>query len=101
MKLHYFVFACLTVLIFSCKKDTKKNDDNNPSPQNPNSNCPTCNLPDTAWPLTGNAPRLIFKFVLDSTQARLNNLGQPSTVNTSVNAAQSPSFNGISAHYIE
>lgn len=44
--------------------------------------------------------RLIFKFKFDETQARLNNLGQPSTM-PSGHAAQSPRFNKISSHYIE
>ena len=99
MKLLHFIIILPLVFLLSCKKDTKKNPDNPPPPTQ--DNCPSCNLPDTVWPLTGNSPRLIFRFVLDSTQTRLNNLGQPSTVNTAVNAAQSPSFNGISAHYIE
>ena len=45
-------------------------------------------------------PYLIVKFQFDSNQVRLNNLGQPSTV-PSGNAAQSPVFNTISAHYFE
>jgi len=45
-------------------------------------------------------PMLIIKFKFDKNQVRLNNLGQPSTV-VSGNAAQSPNFNSISAHYIE
>lgn len=45
-------------------------------------------------------PKLIIKFKFDPTQARLNNLGQPSTV-AAGNAAQSPIFNTISSHYIE
>lgn len=45
-------------------------------------------------------PYLIVKFQFDSNQVRLNNLGQPSTVPTG-NAAQSPVFNTISAHYFE
>ena len=45
-------------------------------------------------------PMLIVKFKFDPTQARLNNLGQPSTV-AAGNAAQSPTFNTISAHYME
>ena len=45
-------------------------------------------------------PMLIVKFRFDPTQARLNNLGQPSTVLPG-NAAQTPIFNSISAHYIE
>ncbi len=45
-------------------------------------------------------PRLIFKFKFDSTQARLNNLAQPSVIPAG-NAAQSPIFHSMSAHYIE
>lgn len=45
-------------------------------------------------------PQLIIKFKFDPTQIRLNNIGQPSTV-LSGNAAQSPIFNSISAHYLE
>jgi hypothetical protein len=37
---------------------------------------------------------------VDSTQVRLNNLGQPSTI-PSGNAAQHPLFNKIAAHYLE
>ncbi|MCU0355287.1 MAG: hypothetical protein MUD08_16355 [Cytophagales bacterium] len=49
-------------------------------------------------PATG--ARLIFKFKFDSTQTRLNNIGQPSTI-AAGNAAQSPRFRSASAHYIE
>jgi len=45
-------------------------------------------------------PRLIFKFKFDSTQIRLNNFGQASTV-PSNHRAQSPVFNSMAAHYIE
>ena len=45
-------------------------------------------------------PMLIVKFKFDPNQVRLNNLGQPSSVPTG-NAAQSPVFNSISAHYME
>lgn len=44
--------------------------------------------------------QLLFTFAFDSTQERQNNLGQPSTIPAG-HAAQSPRFNGISAHYIE
>ncbi len=50
---------------------------------------------------TGNSTaKLIFKFKFDSTQARLNNVGQPSTIPAG-NAAQSGIMNKMSAHYIE
>jgi hypothetical protein len=47
-----------------------------------------------------NMANLILKFHFDSTQARLNNVGQPSAI-ASGNAAQSPLFNKMSAHYVE
>lgn len=45
-------------------------------------------------------PMLIIKFQFDPNQARLNNLGQPTTVPAG-NAAQTPIFNLISSHYVE
>ncbi len=45
-------------------------------------------------------PRVNFIFKFDSTQVRLNNLGQPSGI-AAGNAAQSPVFNRMSAHYVE
>jgi len=45
-------------------------------------------------------PQLVFKFKFDPTQARLNAFGGASTV-ASGNAAQSPSFNKMSGHYVE
>jgi len=50
-------------------------------------------------PITSSS-NLIFKFKFDSTQVRLNNIGQPSVIPAG-NAAQSPTFNSMSAHYIE
>jgi hypothetical protein len=44
--------------------------------------------------------RLIFKFKFDSTQARLNNIGEPSDVAPG-NAAQHPNMLAMSSHYIE
>lgn len=44
--------------------------------------------------------RLVLKFKFDSTQVRLNNIGQPSTIPAG-NAGQSPRFNKMSAHYVE
>lgn len=49
---------------------------------------------------TDNTKYLIFKFKFDSTQVRLNNLGNPSII-PSNHGAQSPQFNSISAHYFE
>jgi hypothetical protein len=44
--------------------------------------------------------QLIFQFKFDSTQERLDNFGQPSTIPAG-NAGQSPVFNVMSAHYVE
>ncbi len=65
--------AALLLLITSCKKD----DD----PVN-----------------TGAKINFVFKF--DSTQERLNNLGQASVIPAG-HAAQSPVFNSMSSHYVE
>jgi len=45
-------------------------------------------------------PHLIFKFVFDSTQVRLNNFGQPDTMPAG-HAGQNPQMNVMSGHYIE
>ncbi|MFN8323028.1 MAG: hypothetical protein U0T74_10260 [Chitinophagales bacterium] len=45
-------------------------------------------------------PKLIFKFKLDPTQERLNNLGLPASMPTG-HAGQNPNFNSITAHYLE
>ena len=72
------LFSIVAIFAFtSCKKDTK-----------------------TASGTPPTAPRLIFKFKFDSTQARLNAVGQPVGV-AAGHAAQSPRFNGMSGHYIE
>lgn len=44
--------------------------------------------------------KINFVFKFDSTQARLDNLGNPSTILPG-RAAQSPRFNKMSAHYVE
>jgi hypothetical protein len=49
---------------------------------------------------TGSDAELRFKFKFDATQARLNNIGQPAPVPAG-NAAQTPTFREMSAHYIE
>ena len=50
--------------------------------------------------VTNTNPHLIFKFVFDSTQVRLNNFGQPAAM-PSGHAGQNPQMNVMSAHYIE
>lgn len=85
--------------LISCKKKETPAEEPEPVPVAVN-NCPTCNFPDTVFNSTATGPKLVFKFKFDSTQVRLNNLGMASTI-PSTNAAQSPKFNGMSAHYIE
>lgn len=84
----------------SCKKKTSAVEEETPATPAATNDCPTCTLPSTVFPAPTGMPRLIFVFKFDSTQQRLNNLGMPATV-PSTNAAQSPSFNVMSAHYIE
>ena len=72
------VAAFLTLAFFSCKKD----DDTTPDP------------------VTPATPRIYFTFKFDSTQARLDNLGNVSTVPANP-GAQSPVFHFMSTHYIE
>ncbi len=50
--------------------------------------------------ITATQPKLVFRFQFDSTQVRLNNLGEPATLPAG-HEAQSPVFNGMSAHYVE
>lgn len=77
MKLCSILFSALTVLLFtSCEKIA---DLNNAAISNPKIN-------------------FIFKF--DSTQQRLNAIGQPAPMPAG-NAGQSPRFNTMSAHYVE
>ena len=66
------LFIAATIPFFSCSNDNSSNEE----------------------------PMLIIKFKFDENQTRLNNLGQPSTIPAG-NAAQSPLFNSISAHYVE
>jgi hypothetical protein len=99
------IIALLIVsgVLFSCKK---KEEDPQPTATattttgGTTSGCPTCNFPDTVWNSSASGPKLVFKFKFDSTQVRLNNLGQPTSVGAG-NAAYSPVFNFMSSHYIE
>ncbi len=75
MKKYYFLPILFFALVFaSCKKDK-----NTPAVYE---------------------PKLIFLLDFDSTQVRLNNLGQPSTIPAG-HATQNPKMNKMSAHYIE
>jgi len=82
MRLSPSLLFCLIgiAVATSCKKDQ---DDPAPTP-----------------PAGDSGPRLIMKFRFDSTQVRLNNIGQPSSI-AAGRGAQSPVFNKMSAHYVE
>jgi hypothetical protein len=73
--LKYIIFTVGSIFFFmSCKK-------NNDTPTTTND--------------------LVFTFKFDSTQQRLNNIGQLANGLLAGRAAQSPIFNGMSVHYIE
>ena len=72
MKIYCFYFIIFFLFTTSCKKEN----------------------------VTPNEPKLIIKLVIDSTQARLGNLGNPTSIPAG-NAGQHPIFNSISAHYLE
>jgi hypothetical protein len=56
-----------------------------------------CNTNEDQQP---DGPYLVFKFQFDPNQERFDSFGQPATVPNG-HAAQSPSFNSISGHYVE
>ncbi|MCC6182966.1 MAG: hypothetical protein IT237_14145 [Bacteroidia bacterium] len=90
------ILLLLASIIFSCKKKV----DEEIMPEETTPTTPTEGFPDTVWNKTGNGPHLIFKFKFDSTQVRLDNFGNPSTI-PSGHSAYSPKFNLMSSHYIE
>lgn len=92
-------FILIAAVVVSCKK---KSEEPEPDPVQPTTTtgASTKIYPDTVWTSTGTGPHLIFKFKFDSTQVRLNNFGNPSTV-ASGNSAYSPRFNKMAAHYVE
>lgn len=55
---------------------------------------------DSITNVVATGPNLIFKFKFDSTQIRLDNLGNPATL-PSGHSGISPVFNSMSTHYIE
>ncbi len=77
MKKTIVLFCFAITALLSCKKETS-----------------------TATSVTTSPARLRFVLKLDSTQARLNNIGSPSSIPTN-HLAQSPRFNKFGAHYIE
>lgn len=108
MKKLIFGFAILSLLV-SCKKKEETPEETNTTTTTTTTTgggttggtpCLSCDFPDSVYQSSATGPKLIFKFKFDSTQVRLNNLGQP-TVVAAGNAGQSPRFNGMSTHYIE
>lgn len=83
MKKIVLILSAVAVLFAACSKK----DDDSPAP--------TVNNPSTP-----SGPNLVFKLYFDSTLARLDNFGNPSTMPAG-HSAQSPRFNNMSAHYIE
>ncbi len=84
------------LLINSCKKK-----DTVVEPEVIEPTVPGKIYPDSVWAPTGSGPRLIFKFKFDSTQTRLNALGNPLTTLPSGHGGLSPVFNKMAAHYLE
>ncbi|MBS1636847.1 MAG: hypothetical protein JST26_13100 [Bacteroidetes bacterium] len=94
-------FSLIAFIFLACK--TKKNDpDPAPATTTPTNDCPaaSCVYPDTSFQSSGSGPKLIFVFKFDSTQARLNAVGQPTPM-PSGHAGFSPVFNRMASHYIE
>jgi hypothetical protein len=60
----------------------------------------SCKKNDEEPIVNSSTANLIFKFKFDSTQVRLNNIGGVSTIPIG-NAAQNPTMNKMSAHYVE
>lgn len=85
------------VLFFACTKKTEEE----PTVETPSVTAESP-YPDTVWNVSGTGPHLIFKFKFDSTQVRLNNLGQPDPyVANADTAALSPVFRYMASHYVE
>jgi len=77
MKTKHLFLGLFSILLFSCSNDD-----------------------DAAASESQTGPQLIVKFKFDANQERLGNLGTSTTIPEG-NAAQSPIFNNMSAHYIE
>lgn len=93
-----FAIALIAGILFSCKKKTEE--ETAPETTPTTTGAAEDVYPDTVWTDNSTGPKLIFKFKFDSTQARLDNTGNPSTL-AAGHGAYSPKFNQMAAHYIE
>lgn len=99
MKHTSILFSALLILFLaSCKKDNTEPDPT-PQPEDPAANMPTACMTPNSQP-GAEGPGLVFKFRFNNQQMRLNSFGNEAGI-ASGNAGQSPSFNTISAHYVE
>ncbi len=99
--IHRFVYPVMLLAILACqKKDVLQAED----PETPDTTkpvlCPDCEFPDTAWKGNSSGKQLVLRLKFDSTQIRLNDLGQVSTPALGI-GAQSPLVRGMSINYIE
>lgn len=74
-----YLLLVLPFFLFSCKNDDTVDD---------------------GTTYNNSTAKVIFKYKFDSTQVRLNNVGQPAVIPAG-RAGQSPRFNAMSSHYIE
>lgn len=98
---HIFAIFIFTVAGLSVLNSCKKDKDETPATTTTTTPPAAVCTPHNGYTPDGTpGPRLVFKFRFDSTQVRLDNFGNPSTVPAG-NAAQSPVFNLMSQHYVE
>lgn len=94
------VLAIISGALFSCKKKSEEPAEDPQTTTTTTGSTTESPYPDTVWTSTGTGPHLIFKFKFDSTQVRLDNFGNPSSLPAG-HGAYSPVFNKMAAHYIE
>ncbi|MBL7901301.1 MAG: hypothetical protein JNK73_04845 [Bacteroidia bacterium] len=104
VKIHIRFLNCFAALVlvfslFSCqKKETLQAEEPDPVDTTKPVLCPDCEFPDTVWKTSSGAKQFSVRLKFDSTQLRLNDLGQPSSPGA---GAQSPVVKRMSIDYIE